>query len=248
MKLSTSRLGLACLLALAGLVAPLLSEEEPHVIGAPRPRADSPAYASVKDVAGLPRVLIVGDSISIGYTLTVRDQLRGVANIHRPAENCGDTKRGLERLDAWLGMGTWDLIHFNFGLHDIRYVDPHGKYVSPDNGVQATSPADYERNLRRLVRRLKATGATLVFATTTPVPGGAAGRLEPDAIRYNEIAIEVMQDEGVAVNDLFILASAIQAETQLKQNVHFTPQGYDLLAGQVTESIVKALGLRPGPR
>ena len=55
---------------------------------------------------GLPNVLILGDSISIGYTLFVREMLKGKANVYRPinkkgAENCGSTHTGLQRLDAW---------------------------------------------------------------------------------------------------------------------------------------------------
>src|SRR5213078_1527815 len=102
----------------------------------------------------------IGDSISMGYTLPARAALAGAANVLRPPTNCGATPAGLQRLDAWLGSGHWDVIHFNFGLHDLRYL-PSGEQLAP--------PADYEKNLRALVRRLKMTGATLVFATTTPV-------------------------------------------------------------------------------
>ena len=89
-------------------------------------RAKDPRLAAITDTPGLPRVLIIGDSISIGYTLPVRAQLRGRANVHRPKDNCGSTLVGLERLDAWLGNGKWDVIHFNFGLHDMSYVDAQG--------------------------------------------------------------------------------------------------------------------------
>ena len=57
-----------------------------------------PAYVPVKDVRGLSRVLLIGDSISIGYTLAVRRALKGKANVQRPADNCGSTDRGVERL------------------------------------------------------------------------------------------------------------------------------------------------------
>src|SRR5688572_11788905 len=83
-----------------------------------------PAMEPVTDVAGLPRVLIIGDSISIGYTVPTREALQGVANVHRPLTNCEATVVGLVRLDEWLATGgadkKWDVIHFNWGLHDMK--------------------------------------------------------------------------------------------------------------------------------
>ena len=56
-------------------------------------RAPNPAYAAVKDDPTLPRVLLIGDSISIGYTVPTREKLKGKANVHRPGTNCGPTTR-----------------------------------------------------------------------------------------------------------------------------------------------------------
>ncbi|MDE2954799.1 MAG: SGNH/GDSL hydrolase family protein, partial [Gemmatimonadota bacterium] len=83
---------------------------------------NNPAFEPIEDVPGLPRVLIIGDSISIGYTVPVRELLKGKANLHRPLTNCGPTKRGTEEIENWLGDGSWDVIHFNWGLHDIVYM------------------------------------------------------------------------------------------------------------------------------
>src|SRR5689334_21790630 len=80
----------------------------------------SPAFAPVTDEPGLPRILLIGDSISIGYTVTVRTMLAGKANVHRIPENGADTANGLKKLDAWLGDARWDVIHFNWGLHDLK--------------------------------------------------------------------------------------------------------------------------------
>ena len=66
-----------------------------------------PSLVEVSDVPGLPRVLLIGDSISMGYTLDVRAKLKDHANVHHPAENCGPTERGLARLDKWLGTNRW---------------------------------------------------------------------------------------------------------------------------------------------
>ena len=112
------------------LLAPLLGAAILRAATDPALKAitpyDDPSYHAPPDVPGLPRVLLLGDSISIGYTLPVRERLRGIANVHRPAENCGPTKLGLAHLDQWIGSGHWDLIHFNFGLHDLKYIDDQG--------------------------------------------------------------------------------------------------------------------------
>src|SRR5688572_21808238 len=76
------------------------------------------AFEPITDDPKLPRVLLIGDSISIGYTLAVRDLLKGKANVHRIPTNGGPTTNGLARLKQWLGDGKWDVIHFNWGLHD----------------------------------------------------------------------------------------------------------------------------------
>ena len=56
-----------------------------------------------------PNVLIIGDSISIGYTDKVAQLLKGKADVERPmredgkAQNCGPTSKGIADLDLWLG-------------------------------------------------------------------------------------------------------------------------------------------------
>lgn len=220
-----------------------LSAQEPAASAPPAPAPD-PALVQIADVPGLPRVLLIGDSISMGYTLPVRAHLEGRANVHHPIENCGDTGRGLRRLDAWLGDGKWDVIHFNFGLHDLKYLDAQGKYVPPEQGRQVSPLHQYEDNLRELVARLKKTGAKLIFATTTPVPGGTLGRVEHDELGYNETALRVMKESGIPIDDLHAFVVPRQKELQRPQNVHFTDAGYaqlgDLVAAQVAEALPTA--------
>jgi len=85
--------------------SPVWAQPKPTA-AAPAAAAPNPAYAQVADVPGLPRVLILGDSISIGYTLLVRKQLEGRANVHRPAENCAETANGVKRV--WLRQTLGD--------------------------------------------------------------------------------------------------------------------------------------------
>ena len=205
-----------------------------------RPAAN-PAFAPVQDDPALPRVLLIGDSISIGYTVPTRERLAGKANVHRPGVNCGPTTRGVENLDKWLGDTKWDVIHFNFGLHDLKYVDDAGKNASPQKGHQMVPPEEYEKNLEQMVVRMKQTGATLIFATTTPVPSGEPQRVHDDAVKYNEIARRVMDRNGVRIDDLHAFCLPRLKEIQLPANVHFTGEGYVALAGEVAKQIEAAL-------
>jgi lysophospholipase L1-like esterase len=195
-------------------------------------RAPDPAFAAIEDQPGLPRVLLIGDSISIGYTLAVREALAGNANVHRPADNCGPTIRGLERLDSWLGPKRWDVIHFNFGLHDLRL----------DNGKHQVPLDQYEKNLRAIVARLKRTGATLIWCSTTPVPETSnPPRKDSDVIAYNAAAKRIMQENGIRIDDLYRFALPRLGEIQRPANVHFTPEGSKVLARPVAASIEEVL-------
>ena len=125
------------------------------------------AMAPVTDIEGLPRVLLIGDSISIGYTVGVRKSLQGKANVHRPTTNCGPTTKGLKGIDTWLNTGgkdkKWDVIHFNVGLHDLKYLS-EGK-LDKANGKQVSSTETYKKNLGEIVTYLKklAPKAKLIF-------------------------------------------------------------------------------------
>ncbi len=185
---------------------------------------------------GLPKVLIIGDSISMGYTQPAKELLAGKANVERPAENCRDTALGLEKLADWLGDKKWDVIHFNWGLHDIK-LDLSGQ--------QAVTIERYTRNMEDLAKRLKATGAKLIWASTTPVPEGASGRLTGDEVRYNQAAAAIMKRNGIPIDDLYDKVKPLLAKYQQPQNVHFTPEGSKFLAEQVAAEILKVLDRKP---
>jgi acyl-CoA thioesterase-1 len=229
----------------AGLLgATALSAAEGELKGAAKAKAYREAvFAQVQDTPGLPRVLLLGDSISMGYTLQVRKAFAGKANVHRPPENCFYTANGLKKLDTWLGTGKWDVIHFNFGLHDNNYIDEKGALTTTDKGKLVASPAEYEKNLREIVRRLKQTGATLIFATTTPIPENSPGRVAGAERAYNEAAQRVMKEANVTVNDLHAFVVAHPAY-QRPNNVHYTDEGYDKMAELVVAKIDAALKQR----
>ena len=197
-------------------------------------------------------MLILGDSISIGYTLDVREMLKRKANVFRPltddgknAENCSGTTHGLKSIDRWLSDCQWDVIHFNFGLHDLKHVAKAGAdaATSKASDPRQADVEQYRKNLEAIVTRLKATGARLVFATTTPVAPGTTNPLrEPDAPpRYNAAVLEVMKTHGVRVNDLFAFCEPQLEKLQLPRNVHFTAAGSKALAEQVAKVIEEEL-------
>ena len=195
----------------------------------------------------LPRVLLIGDSIRGGYQKGVQKLLEGKAFVVGNEGNGEHTWTGLKKLDAWLGDGQWDVIHFNWGLWDVAYRNPQSKnsgHLDKVAGKLTTSLPDYEKNLRALVARLKKTGATLVWASTTPVPDGEPGRIQGDEVKYNAAAAKIMAENGVAMDDLHALALPQLAKIQNPQNVHFAASGYNVLADQVADSIIAALASR----
>lgn len=207
-------------------------------------RKPNPAMAKVEDVPGLPRVLLIGDSISIGYTVPVRTMLKGKANVHRPLTNCGPTSKGVAEIDKWLGDGKWDVIHFNWGLHDLKYMGPNGQNLADPRAKdsrQQVPPKEYEENLRKLVARLKKTKAKLIWRSTTPVPEGAKGRVVGDSAKYNAIAKRIMDEHKIAIDDQYSFALKRLKEIQRPANVHFSPEGSRELAKQAVNAIDKAL-------
>ncbi len=222
-------------LALAVEPAPAQPAETVKIAPKAKAKAPDPAMTPIKDVAGLPRILLIGDSISIGYTLPVRKLLEGKANVHRIPTNGGPTSNGVANLATWLGKDKWDVIHFNFGLHDLKIM-PGGK--------RQVEPSDYESNLRALVTELRKTGAKLVFATTTPVPEGklATPRNSADVALYNQIALKVMTEHGVAIDDLNAAITPHLAKLQRPHDVHYTAEGSAALGQAVVKSLEKALG------
>ena len=211
---------------LAAAVWAALAQEQPN-----------PAFAPIEDTPGLPRVLLIGDSISIGYTLDVRELLKGQANVHRIPVNAATTRVGLKSIDAWLGEKPWDVIHFNWGLHDLR-IEADGRRQVPLE--------EYAKNLETLVARLDKTRAALIWASTTPVP---SERVKPprrpaDVPLYNTVAQEIMKRHAVPINDLYQAVLPRLAEFQIPDNVHFKPEGSRFLAERVAAAIRRALPSR----
>ena len=205
-------------------------------------------------------MLLLGDSISMGYTPYVQEALAGRAHVARPmldtdpprAENCAGTTKGVRELDRWLAQdgGAWDVIHVNFGLHDLKRVDPATGGNSNDaSDPHQADPERYEAQLREIVTRLQDTGARVVLATTTPVPDGELRpyRAPQDAIVYNRVAVRVAERAGVPVNDLHAFVLAQPPPFRRANNVHFDAVGSRALGEQVAAAILEAAGRPPAP-
>lgn len=208
------------------------------------------AFAFVENDPDLSNVFIYGDSISIAYTPTVRSELASEANVYRLHVNGGDSSSVIQKVDALLTtMGDhwkfdWDVIHFNVGLHDLKYVV--GGKLDKAKGEQVSTLAEYEANLRNVIRYFMriAPDAKLIFATTTPVPKGETGRHVIDGMRYNRVALKVLEDfPEIVVNDLYNFTLPHQSEWWTKPgNVHFVEKGYSAQGKEVAKYVREALG------
>ncbi|VAX42735.1 hypothetical protein MNBD_PLANCTO02-3313 [hydrothermal vent metagenome] len=180
------------------------------------------AWDYVKDDPKLPRLLIIGDSVSRGYTQAVRAALKGKVNVHRAPANCGPTRTGLKKIDVWLGNGKWDIITFNFGIHDRR-----------------TKPKIYAANLKKLIDRLKKTNAQLIWVTTTPLPSDSIYGPDAAIVKRNKIAATLMQKNDLPQCDLY---TWIYSDLKIYQNpkdCHFSGKGYHRLAEKVSQAVLE---------
>jgi len=188
------------------------------------------------NVGALPRVLLVGDSITMGYFSRVEKQLAGQAYCARLAtsRSVGDPVL-LAELKLVLDQYPFDVVHFNNGLHGWRFTED-----------------EYRRRFPDLLSTLRkhAPRAKLVWATTTPVR--TAGKLEQFEARTervrtrNRIAQEYVTRARIPVNDLFALVEA-HPEFYSADGVHFNGEGATAQAAQVARSIQQQLG-EPSPR
>lgn len=215
-------------------------------------------FRYIEPTVGLPKVFLYGDSISIGYTEYVRESLEGKADVMRLHVNGSSSNEFIKRMEAFrkalfqpfLKDGwtfSWDVIHFNVGLHDLKYVY-NGK-LDKEKGKQVSSLEVYEENLSNIIAYLKKTypKAKLIFATTTPVPSGEPGRFQGDAKKYNLAALKVLKNHpDIIIDDLYTLSVPLQEKYALGPgNVHYQPEGFRQQGIQVAKVIAKALNIQP---
>lgn len=193
---------------------------------------------SLSSSVGLKRVVLVGDSIRMGYQEAVRRELAGLADIWAPAENGGNSENVLAHLDEWVISRQPDILHLNCGLHDLK---------KEFGAQQAAVPLErYRANLEAIFRRLteETPRTRLIWATTTPVneawhhANKPFDRFEADVLAYNRVALEVCQQFAVPVNDLYCVIMEAGRDALLTlDGVHFGEAGKDLLGKAVAGAI-----------
>lgn len=192
------------------------------------------------------KVLLIGDSIRMGYDKYVKDALNEVAEVYYPTENCRFSEYVLRYAHNWkneLKCGDdVDLVHWNAGLWDVLELF----------GDKPLTPLEtYGDNILRIYKRLKFLfpNAKLVFATSTTVNEQMAN---PDFMRHNEIiekynkkAVEMLSKTDTYINDLYSLTKTFQ-DTYRSDWVHFyTPDGTEKIGGRVLSVISNKLDIKP---
>jgi len=119
---------------------------------------------------------------------------------------------------GWKHEGTWDVIHFNFGIWDTYMMSHKGEGWDKENGNIRVPIDEYEKNLREMITKMKATGATLIWASTTPVHKDCPTTHQKDILKYNEVAAKVMRETGVMINDVY--TACMEAGGPLGTDVH----------------------------
>lgn len=187
---------------------------------------------------GMPKVFLYGDSISMGYTPTVRKELRETADVYRifrNGESSNEFIANMEKMRKTMFQPNfnygwdfkWDLIHFNVGLHDLKYLE--GERLDKVNGKQVSSISQYKKNLNEIFTYLiiNYPDARLIFATTTPVPENEPGRIAGDAVKYNAAAREVLSGfPQIKINDLYAFTKPHFEKWAISPgNVHYNELG-----------------------
>ncbi len=218
----------ACLLLVLVALCPFLSAGEPV-----RERIEwIDIWVTDADKDDLPRVLLVGDSITRGYFSGVEKRLAGKVSCARlTTSKCVSDPTFNDDLLLLLKQYKFAAIHFNNGLHGWGYTEEQ-----------------YRDGLLKTMTTLKehAGDARLIWATTTPMRDRSnlpafADQTERVRVR-NTFAAAITRDHGISTDDLFELVKD-HAEWQSADGVHFNTQGNDALAKQVAESLAKELRL-----
>ena len=194
------------------------------------------------------KVLLLGDSIRMGYDDYVKEILQGKCEVYYAADENGRFSAFTlwQMNQMFRHYGPFDVVHWNNGYWDMNVEAPMQTALYPIE--------EYSYLLRRIVREIRANGAKVIFALTTPIAetGTAADNTGTGALSlsyndawvkaYNEAAMKVMQEENVPVNDLYTLMKQDANCYKCEDKLHLTEEGYRLCAKQAAEMILKEIG------
>ena len=195
--------------------------------------------SATQDFAGLPRVLLLCDFVTINSGYLVRQKLAGKANVEVSMTTGRQTQTEWPTYEASFRFGKFDVIHFSCGLHIMALPSEVNPQQQPH-----IEPSEYEKGVRACVAFLKKTQAKLIFSTMTTAPEEA----QVDA--YNKIAIKVMKENGITVNDLNAdigptltkLQRPLSPEWKRIGSEFYTDEGIKVLGDTVVKSINAAIG------
>ena len=213
------------------LIAQLVSAQEPI-----RERIEwADIWVTDADKDDLPRVLLIGDSITRGYFGEVEKRLMGKAYCARlTTSKCVSDSSFPDEVQLLLKQYRFAVIHFNNGLHGWGYTEDQ-----------------FRDGLVKLMDAFKehAAGAKLVWATTTPVRDRdnlqQIGERTERVRARNQIATEIMKECGVPTNDLYGLVEQ-HPDWHSGDGVHFNGKGKEAQSVAVAESVLKCLGATSG--
>ena len=204
-------------------------------------------------------LLLLGDSIRMGYDSFVKEKLEGRMNVYFSEDNGRFAQYTMRTLSNWkdqLSLPEIHVVHWNNGLWDLLHLNAcpngkdgeaegetmpaestKGKYVVDKDPV--TPPEIYRYMIGRVLTRIRQIfpGAEVVFATTTPVIEEQANwsyRSNVEIESYNCIAREVLVPRGVRINELGKFA-AEKCQTLHRDWVHYNEEGSSLLADEIIQ-------------
>lgn len=195
----------------------------------------------------LPNILVIGDSISIGWISPVYDALKEEYDISLPMVNGRNSYYSNKHFDACYEKWPAEIIIWNNGTWDCTLEEWHDTYAfNQPKEWYGTTLEEYKENIISTARKMKATGARVIFFTTTPLPNGAEGIYKVGYEKQlNEIAKNILPNEGVEVYDLYQYAVDVNPERLTSTNEHFSEKGNKILAEFVIKAIkgeIKSVG------
>jgi isoamyl acetate esterase len=187
------------------------------------------------------QVVLIGDSIRMGYEPFVRQALQGEAEVWAPADNCSSSRVVLAHLDEWVISRQPDVVHVNCGLHDLAYKDADGRPID-----HRQVPLDeYKDNVRAILTNIRGQTAALVaWASSTPVnerwhlEKKEFPRYEADVDAYNAASSAAARGLGIPIHDLHeVVKRGGRDQMLLPDGVHFREAGYRALADAVVRCV-----------
>ena len=193
------------------------------------------------------KIILLGDSIRMGYDKYAKMALEGVAEVYSPEENCRFTQYMLRFIHKWVGDSGFgedtDLVHFNVGLWDVIQI----MYDEPITPIDV-----YEQYLHRICKRIRecCPKAKIVFATSTPIHQANYESVKHEFWRsnetikaYNAVAVKVMKEHGIEVNDLYALMEGAQDHYFSDRTHYYTKDATEVMTGRVLQVIEEQIGV-----